>query len=385
MKKYNSMNSLENDSPVISNEDNNLLPNGYPEWQKSIEQLIEISKLRAAINVNADTLKLYWNIGNSILQKQKEKGWGKKVIEQLSKDLTNRFPNDRGYSVRNLGYMKYFAQEYPDFPILQVPLAKLKGQAIRQVSLAKLGDKEQEFVQVLLAQITWYHHISLLTKVKDNIERAYYITETAHNGWSRDVMMMQINNGYINAKGHAINNFDNVLPSPQSDLARYIFKDPYNFSFLGTMALQNELDIEKTLTDKVTDFLLEMGQGFAYIGRQYHISVDDDDYYIDILMYHLKLHCYVVVELKAIEFKPEFISKLNFYISAVDEYVKSPEDKPTIGLLLCRNKSAKKVEFSLRGVTQPMGIARYDTEKLFSDVASSLPQIEDLEALLNEE
>lgn len=385
MKKYNSMNSLENDCPVISNEDNNLLPNGYAEWQKGIEQLIEISKLRAAINVNADTLKLYWNIGNSILQKQKEKGWGKKVIEQLSKDLTNRFPNDRGYSVRNLGYMKYFAQEYPDFPILQVPLAKLKGQAIRQVSLAKLGDKEQEFVQVPLAQITWYHHISLLSKVKDDIERAYYITETAHNGWSRNVMMMQINNGYINAKGHAINNFDNVLPPPQSDLARYIFKDPYNFSFLGTMALQNELDIEKTLTDKVTDFLLEMGQGFAYIGRQYHISVDDDDYYIDILMYHLKLHCYVVVELKAVEFKPEFISKLNFYISAVDEYVKSPEDKPTIGLLLCRNKSAKKVEFSLRGVTQPMGIARYDTEKLFSDVASSLPQIEYLEALLSEE
>lgn len=385
MKKYNSMNSLENDNLVVSNEDKSLLPNGYPEWQKSIEQLIEISKLRAAINVNADTLKLYWNIGNSILQKQKEKGWGKKVIEQLSKDLTNRFPNDRGYSVRNLGYMKYFAQEYPDFPILQVPLAKLKGQAIRQVSLAKLGDKEQEFVQVPLAQITWYHHISLLSKVKDNIERAYYITETAHNGWSRDVMMMQINNGYINAKGHAINNFDNVLPSPQSDFARYIFKDPYNFSFLGTMALQNELNIEKKLTDKVTDFLLEMGQGFAYIGRQYHISVDDDDYYIDILMYHLKLHCYVVVELKSVEFKPEFISKLNFYISAVDEYVKSPEDKPTIGLLLCRNKSAKKVEFSLRGVTQPMGIARYDTEKLFSDVASSLPQIEDLEALLSEE
>ena len=379
------MNSLENDCPVISNEDNNLLPNGYPEWQKSIEQLIEISKLRAAINVNADTLKLYWNIGNSILQKQKEKGWGKKVIEQLSKDLTNRFPNDRGYSVRNLGYMKYFAQEYPDFPILQVPLAKLKGQAIWQAGLAKLEDSKQELVQVPLAQITWYHHISLLSKVKDDVERAYYIIETAHNGWSRDVMLMQIDNGYINAKGHAINNFDNVLPSPQSDLARYIFKDPYNFSFLGTMALQNELDIEKTLTDKVTDFLLEMGQGFAYIGRQYHISVDDDDYYIDILMYHLKLHCYVVVELKAVEFKPEFISKLNFYISAVDEYVKSPEDKPTIGLLLCRNKSAKKVEFSLRGVTQPMGIARYDTEKLFSDVASSLPQIEDLEALLSEE
>ena len=385
MKKCNSMKSLEKENSIVYNDNENLLPNGYAEWQKGIEQLIEISKLRTAISVNADTLTLYWKIGRSILQKQKEKGWGKKVIEQLSKDLSNKFPNDRGYSVRNLGYMKSFAQEYPDFPILQVPLAKLKGQAIWQVSLAELEDGEHEFVQVPLVQITWYHHISLLSKVKDDAERACYITETAHNGWSRDVMMMQIDNGYINAKGHAINNFDNVLPPPQSDLARYIFKDPYNFSFLGTMALQNELDIEKTLTDKVTDFLLEMGHGFAYIGRQYHLSIDGDDYYIDILMYHLKLHCYVVVELKAVEFKPEFISKLNFYISAVDECVKLPEDKPTIGLLLCRNKSAKKVEFSLRGVTQPMGIAQYDTEKLFSNVASSLPQIEDLENVLWEE
>ena len=385
MTKYDSLKSLEEENAMITDENKGLLPNGYAEWQKGIEQLIEVSKLRTAISVNADTLTLYWNIGNSILQKQKEKGWGKKVIEQLSKDLTNRFPNDRGYSERNLRNMKIFATAYPDFPILQVPLAKLKGQAIWQVPLAKLEDKEQEIVQVPLAQITWYHHISLLSKVKDDVERACYITETAHNGWSRDVMMMQIDNGYINAKGHAINNFDNVLPPPQSDLARYIFKDPYNFSFLGTMALQNELDIEKTLTDKVTDFLLEMGHGFAYIGRQYHLSIDGDDYYIDILMYHLKLHCYVVVELKAVEFKPEFISKLNFYISAVDEYVKSPDDKPTIGLLLCRNKSAKKVEFSLRGVTQPMGIAQYDTEKLFSDVASSLPQIEDLEKVLGEE
>ena len=385
MTKKEFLKSLEKENLIISNEDKNLLPNGYAEWQKGIAQLIEASKLRTAISVNADTLTLYWNIGNSILQKQKEKGWGKKVIEQLSKDLTNRFPNDRGYSIRNLKYMRQFSEAYPDFPILQVPLAKLKGQAIWQVPLAELEDKEQEIVQVPLAQITWYHHISLLSKLKDDVERAYYITETAHNGWNRDVMMMQIGNGYINAKGHAINNFDNVLPPPQSDLARYIFKDPYNFSFLGTMALQNELDIEKTLTDKVTDFLLEMGQGFAYIGRQYHLSIDGDDYYIDILMYHLKLHCYVVVELKAVEFKPEFISKLNFYISAVDEYVKSPEDKPTIGLLLCRDKSTKKVEFSLRGVTQPMGIAQYDTEKLFSDVASSLPQIEDLEKLLGEE
>lgn len=358
---------------------NTLLPNGYTQWRKDIEQLIDTAKLHTALNVNVGTLTLYWNIGKSILQKQEQEGWGKQVIEQLSKDLISRYPDDRGYSVRNLRYMKRFASAYPDFPILQVPLAELKELPILQATLAELENEGKEFVQVPLAQISWYHHISLLPKVKDEAERAYYITETAQNGWSRDVMILQIDNGYIHAKGHAINNFEQTLPPPQSDLARYIFKDPYNFSFIGTVALQNELDIEKSLTSKITDFLLEMGRGFAYIGRQYHISVDGDDYYIDLLMYHLKLHCYVVVELKAVEFKPEFVSKLNFYISAVDDLVKSPEDKPTIGLLLCRTKSNKKAEFSLRGITQPMGIAQYETEKLFADVASALPQIENLE------
>ena len=363
----------------ITRDSNTLLPTGYVQWRKNIEHLIDTAKLKTAISVNMGTLSLYWNIGKSILQKQEQEGWGKQVIEQLSNDLKTRYPDDHGYSKRNLGYMKSFASAYPDFPILQVPLAKLKELPILQATLAKLEEEGKEFVQVPLAQISWYHHISLLPKVKDIAQRAYYITETAQNGWGRDVMLLQIDNGYIHAKGHAINNFEQTLPSPQSDLARYIFKDPYNFSFIGTVALQNELDIEKSLTSKITDFLLEMGRGFAYIGRQYHISVDGDDYYIDLLMYHLKLHCYVVVELKAVEFKPEFVSKLNFYISAVDDYVKAPEDKPTIGLLLCRTKSNKKAEFSLRGITQPMGIAQYETEKLFADVASALPQIEEIE------
>ena len=363
---------------------NSLLPNGYAQWRKDIEHLIDTAKLHTALNVNVGTLTLYWNIGKSILQKQEQEGWGKQVIEQLSKDLISRYPDDRGYSKRNLGYMKSFAMQYPDFPFLQVPLAKLKELPILQATLAKLESEGKDFVQVPLAQISWYHHISLLPKVKDEAERAYYITETAQNGWSRDVMLLQIDNGYIHAKGHAINNFEQTLPPLQSDLARYIFKDPYNFSFIGTIALQNELDIEKSLTSKITDFLLEMGRGFAYIGRQYHISVDGDDYYIDLLMYHLKLHCYVVVELKAVEFKPEFVSKLNFYISAVDDLVKSTEDKPTIGLLLCRTKSNKKAEFSLRGITQPMGIAQYETEKLFADVASALPQIEEIENKLDD-
>lgn len=368
----------------IINRSNSLLPNGYAQWRKDIEHLIDTAKLHTALNVNVGTLTLYWNIGKSILHKQEQEGWGKQVIEQLSKDLISRYPDDRGYSKRNLGYMKSFAMQYPDFPFLQVPLAKLRELPILQATLAKLESEGKDFVQVPLAQISWYHHISLLPKVKDEAERAYYITETAQNGWSRDVMLLQIDNGYIHAKGHAINNFEQTLPPLQSDLARYIFKDPYNFSFIGTVALQNELDIEKSLTSKITDFLLEMGRGFAYIGRQYHISVDGDDYYIDLLMYHLKLHCYVVVELKAVEFKPEFVSKLNFYISAVDDLVKSTEDKPTIGLLLCRTKSNKKAEFSLRGITQPMGIAQYETEKLFADVASALPQIEEIENKLND-
>ena len=363
---------------------NTLLPNGYAQWRKDIEHLIDTAKLHTALNVNVGTLTLYCNIGKSILQKQEQEGWGKQVIEQLSKDLISRYPDDRGYSVRNLRYMKRFASAYPDFPILQVPLAELRKLPILQATLAELENEGREFVQVPLAQISWYHHISLLPKVKDEAQRAYYITETAQNGWSRDVMLLQIDNGYIHAKGHAINNFEQTLPPLQSDLARYIFKDPYNFSFIGTVALQNELDIEKSLTSKITDFLLEMGRGFAYIGRQYHISVGGDDYYIDLLMYHLKLHCYVVVELKAVEFKPEFVSKLNFYISAVDDLVKSPEDKPTIGLLLCRTKSNKKAEFSLRGITQPMGIAQYETEKLFADVASALPQIEEIENKLDD-
>lgn len=361
-----------------------LLPKGYTEWRKGIIELIEKAKYQTSLRVNADLLSLYWHIGCDILEKQKREGWGTQVVNQLSQDLMQRFPDDRGYSARNLREMKRFAESYPDFPFVQVSLAKLQGGTIWQASLAKL-ESHDGFIQVPLTQITWYHHISLLPKVKDAAERAFYIMATASEGWTRDTMLTQIANGYIHAKGNSINNFEHTLPPVQSDLARQAFKDPYKFSFLGTVALQNELDIEKKLTERITDFLIEMGRGFAFVGRQYHITVDGDDYYIDLLMYHLKLHCYVVVELKAVEFIPEFVSKLNFYISAVDEYVKTPEDKPTIGLLLCRTKSDTKARFALRGITQPLGIAQYETEKLFADVASALPQINEIEKELEKD
>ena len=361
-----------------------LLPKGYTEWRKGIIELIEKAKYQTSLRVNADLLSLYWHIGCDILEKQKREGWGAQVVNQLSQDLMQRFPDDRGYSARNLREMKRFAESYPDFPFVQVSLAKLQGGTIWQAALAKL-ESHDGFIQVPLTQITWYHHISLLPKVKDMAERAFYIMATASEGWTRDTMLTQIANGYIHAKGNSINNFKHTLPPVQSDLARQAFKDPYKFSFLGTVALQNELDIEKKLTERITDFLIEMGRGFAFVGRQYHITVDGDDYYIDLLMYHLKLHCYVVVELKAVEFIPEFVSKLNFYISAVDEYVKTPDDKPTIGLLLCRTKSDTKARFALRGITQPLGIAQYETEKLFADVASALPQIDEIEKELEED
>ncbi len=378
MQKNNKIRTRKRMNTAIAH---NALPDGYAAWQAQIVSRIQQAKYQAMIGVNAELLSLYWHIGQDILQKQEDAGWGAQIIEQLSHDLQKHFPEDRGFSICNMRSMRRFAEAYPAYPILQVPLAEINDQQIWQVPLAEI--KNDSF-NVRLDSITWYHHISLLSKVSDVAERAFYIMETARNGWSRDVMLTQVSNGYIHAKGNAINNFSNTLPAYQSDFARDTFKDPYNFGFLGTVALQNELDIERQLTQRITDFLLEMGRGFSFVGRQYHLSVDGDDYYIDILMYHLQLHCYVVVELKAVEFIPEFVSKLNFYISAVDEYVKSPEDKPTIGLLLCCSKSETKARFALRGITQPMGIAEYETQKLFADVASALPQIDDIEIDLDD-
>lgn len=364
-----------------------ILPQEYSQWREEIISLIENSKLQAVLNVNKELLALYWKIGSDILRKQEELGWGAQVIMQLSNDLHRRFPEDDGYSERNLRNMKRFASEYPDYPFVQVPLAELAKDEfwqvalaentqtpIWQVPLAKIEKEGETFVQVPLAQITWYHHISLLPKVKSLPERAFYIMETAAQGWSRDVMLANISANYIGAKGKAITSFSGTLPPVDSDFARYAFKDPYSFGFLGTQSLKNELAIEEKLTEHIVDFLLEMGRGFAFVGRQYRITVDGDEYKIDLLMYHLKMHRYVVIELKAVEFIPEFVSKLNFYISAIDEYVKAPEDNPTIGLLLCPTKSNEKVRFSLRGFSQPLGVAEYEIKQLIEEVQEALPE-----------
>ena len=333
-----------------------ILPQEYPHWRDEIIALIEQSKLQAVLNVNKELLALYWKIGSDILRQQEERGWGAQVIQQLSADLHRRFPEDDGYSERNLKYMRQFAAEYPDFPFVQVPLA----------------------------QITWYHHISLLPKVKSLPDRAFYIMETAAQGWSRDVMLANIKADYISVKGKAVTNFSGTLPPADSDFARYAFKDPYTFGFLGTQSLKNEHAIEEKLTEHMVEFLMEMGRGFAFVGRQYRVVVDGEESKMDLLMYHLKMHRYVVIELKAVEFIPEFVSKLNFYISVVDEYIKSPEDNPTIGLLLCPSKSDKKVRFSLRGFTQPMGVAEYEIKQLMDEVQSAFPTTAEIETNFSE-
>jgi len=320
-------------------------------WIKNINTKIVTAQTKALLSVNSEMLQLYWEIGSSILDAQHNKGWGAQIIEKLAKSIKEQLTNTTGFSVRNLKYMRAFAKEYPDFPIVQVPLAQL----------------ENEFMQVPLAQITWYHHISLLTKVKNVKERAFYIVETAKNGWNRDVMMLQIKSDLFNRSGKAINNFTQTLPNIHSDLAKSIFKDPYNFGFITLSKKIDERKVELALTQKITDLLLELGKGFAFVGRQYEVEVDNTDYKIDLLFYHTILHSYVVVELKIGEFRPEYISKLNFYISAVDDIVKTEKDNNTIGLLLCASKSNVKVEYAMRGFDNPIGVAAYELEKMISE------------------
>ncbi|MDR2204551.1 MAG: PDDEXK nuclease domain-containing protein [Flavobacteriaceae bacterium] len=330
----------------------------YKNWAEFITAKIKLAHTQTAFKVNAGMLTLYWEIGNSILEKQNQNGWGSKIIDLLANDLAKSFPNNSGFSVRNLKYMRSFAEAYPQFPIVQVPLAQ----------------SQNEFVQVPLAQITWYHHISLLTKVKETTERAFYIAETAKNEWSRDVMLLHIQSKLYERDGKALNNFELTLPDYQSDLAKGIFKDPYNFDFLMLSRKAKEIEIENLLTQKITDFLLELGKGFAFVGKQYKVEVDDSDYKIDLLFYHTVLHAYVVIELKTGEFLPEYISKLNFYISAIDDKLKTPIDEPTIGLLLCASKNNVKVEYAMRGLTKPLGVASYELEQLVKENMDKIDQ-----------
>lgn len=320
----------------------------YPAFFDSLKKRIQTAQLKAALAVNQELVLLYWNIGNDILAKQKAEGWGAKVVDRLAKDLKRAFPEMKGFSARNLKYMRAFAQAWPD-PLI---------------------------VQQLAAQIPWFHNCTLLDKVKDPEQRQWYVEKTIQNGWSRPILKMQIESNLYQRQGGATTNFNRTLPKPQSDLAQSLLKSEYNFDFLSLGEEAQERELEKALVERIKDFLLELGVGFAFVGSQYHLEVEGDDYYIDMLFYHLKLRCYVVIDLKVTEFKPEYTGKMNFYVSAVDDLLRHPDDQPTIGIVLCRSKKKTVAEYSLRNIATPIAVA---THTLPKNLQNNLPSTKQLQ------
>ncbi|GHU08171.1 hypothetical protein AGMMS50225_06310 [Betaproteobacteria bacterium] len=327
-------------------------PEGYAVWLADLKTRIHTAQQRATLAVNRELVLLYWQIGRDILARQAEQGWGSKVIDQLAHDLHVAFPEMKGFSPRNLKYMRAFAEAWPD----------------------------AEFVQAVLAQLPWYHQLALLDKLPDSETRRWYAAKAIEHNWSRNILVMQIESRLLERSGKAITNFDARLPQPQSDLARESIKDPYRFDFLGLTDEAQEREIENALVKHVTEFLLELGAGFAFVGRQVLLNVGGDEFFIDLLFYHLKLRCYVVIELKAGKFKPEHLGQLSFYLAAVDAQIKHPQDSPTIGLLLCKSKNKVVAEYALRDKTQPIGVAEYQlVASLPSELQTSLPSIEQIE------
>jgi predicted nuclease of restriction endonuclease-like (RecB) superfamily len=349
----------------------------HKDYQKILNDLkekIRRSRLKAAMVVNHELLKIYWEIGNTILTQQKIEGWGAKIIDRLAADLKGEFPDFRGFSLRNLKYMRAFAEAYPDFLIVQVPLAQSE----------EINDPRDEFVQVPLAQITWYHHITLLDKVKDPIARLFYIHKTIANGWSRDVLVLQIESNLFERQGKAINNFSQTLPQPDSDLAIQTFKNPYVLDFLDLNESVKERDVERALIEHLKKFMLELGRGFSYVGNQFKLNVEEDDYFLDLLFYNYHLHRFILFELKIGEFKPEYIGKLNFYINTVNEQIRGLEDKTTIGILLCKTPNETVVKYSLENIKTPIGVANYKiTNDLPRQLKGEIPSAKELEGVLN--
>lgn len=327
-------------------------PEGYASWLVELKTRIHTAQQRAALAVNRELVLLYWQIGQDILARQAEQGWGAKVIERLSQDLRSAFPEMKGFSRANLMYMRAFAAAWPDEQILQ--------QAV--------------------GQLPWGHNLVLLSQLKDPVQRLAYAESAIQHGWSRNVLNIHIETRLLERSGTAVTNFSTTLPAPQSDLARESLKDPYRFDFLGLSREAGERAIENALVKHVTEFLLELGAGFAFVGRQVVLDVGGDEFFIDLLFYHLKLRCYVVIELKGGKFKPEHLGQLGFYMTAVDEQVKHPQDNPTIGLLLCKSKNKVVAEYALRQNTQPLGVAEYKLiESLPPELATELPSIEQIE------
>jgi predicted nuclease of restriction endonuclease-like (RecB) superfamily len=332
-----------------------LTQSGYLTWLEELKARIHHAQQKAALAINTELIVLYWQIGNDILARQSQRGWGTKIVDRLSQDLRTAFPEMKGFSRANLMYMRAFAEAWPDITI----------------------------VQQLVGQLPWGHNLVLLTKLKDREQRITYAKNTIEHGWSRNVLNIHIEAQTLERTGQAITNFEQRLPKAQSDLAHESLKDPYRFDFLSIGTEASERAIESALVEHITKFLLELGTGFAYVGRQVSVEVGDEDFFLDLLFYHVRLHCYVVIELKTGAFKPEHLGQLNFYLTAVDAQIKHPEDKPTIGLLLCKNRNRVVAEYALRNVEGPIGVAEYQLVKSLPEkLQTGLPTIEEIEAEL---
>jgi predicted nuclease of restriction endonuclease-like (RecB) superfamily len=367
-------------------------PANYVSLLKDIKVRIAEAQTRAVLSVNSELIRLYWDVGRLIENRQREQGWGAAVIPRLARELRNELPETKGFSERNIKRMLAFYREYPCPPgALSHPGPMVRGRkkvpqaAAQTTDLAKVPQRAAQFSGALLWSIPWFHHVILIEKVKDLSARLWYMQQTLANGWSRNVLLLMVKSDAHRRQGKALANFDRLLPAPQSDLVRQALKDPYVFDFLTLEEPFHERELETHLLQQLERFLLELGQGFAFVGRQYHVEVGDSDFYIDLLFYHLKLRCFVVIDLKKGEFKPEYAGKMNFYLAVADDKLRHPSDAPSIGLILCQDRNQIVAEYALRGVSRPIGVSEYElTRALPASLQSALPTVEEIEAELSD-
>jgi predicted nuclease of restriction endonuclease-like (RecB) superfamily len=356
------------------------LPADYAPLLADIKRRVQSARIKAGLAANRELLSLYWDIGRLILSRQRTEGWGARVVDRLSSDLQREFPGQQGFSPRNLKYMRAFAEAWPEesAALRCTP----REPAIVQEPLAPIQRPNSPIVQAPLAQLSWYHHLALLDKLKSRKDRLWYATAAVEHGWSRNVLVFQIQARLHKRQGRAVTNFKATLPPAQSDLAQGITKDPYLFDFFALRDDANERAVEEGLLAHVERFLLELGAGFALAGRQVHLDVGDKDFYLDLLFYHLALRCFVVIDLKARDFTPEAAGKMNFYLSAVDDRFRQPGDQPSIGLILCRSKDRVIAEYALRDLSKPIGVSGYVTkfvDSLPSALKGAMPSVAELE------
>lgn len=348
----------------------------YKNWIQDLKLRIRSTQVKAAVSVNGQMIMLYWEIGKSIVEKQDKHDWGSKIIEQMALDLKNELPATNGFSRTNLFAMRKFYLFYKDSEIVQQLGGLFQVDDIQNNELVhQAGGLITE--QNILCKIPWRHHVAILGKCNNAEQAIFYIKNTILNNWSRNVLEIQLESKLIERQGNAQNNFELTLPKPLSDLANETLKDPYVFDFLTLEAKVQEL--ETKLTENITQFLLELGKGFAFVGRQYPLFVGNKERKLDLLFYHLKMHCYVVIDLKMGEFEPEFAGKMNYYLTAVDRLLKTEEDKPSIGIILCKSKDKLDVEFALQDISKPMGISEFTFNELPQSIQYNMPTVEEIE------